>query len=412
MHRRFIFALAAAALSLVSVAVAPALAAAAGPLQLDTGFGNQGLATDPQAPPGFEVVKAMTVAPGRSIYVAAQHGQPGKTVIARYWRDGELERSFGTGGYLTLPGFAPVNALAADNSGRLLVLSQGTTISRIAGGKLDPSFGEGGSVSMAGLGLGGFTPQALASLPGGGMVAAGASYGATPQRPQMMAVKLRPDGALDTSFNGTGFRVIHFAPDVFGGASQVKVQGDGKLVLGGGFARRGPALARLLPNGKLDPNFGRDGRVLPPPRLRGHITALAVRRDGSILAGALGTTTRVRSGMRALLLRYGPDGGLDRRFGSIAAPGSHNGSGAAPIAVMRARRHIFLVSSRQGATIRAFRLNGQPLNLGTVPGVPQNPDLFGGVAAAAAPQDRKLVLAYTPRYSFPHEVDLARFVVR
>jgi uncharacterized delta-60 repeat protein len=411
MHRRSRIALVAIALSLLSLVASPALAAAP-PLQLDTGFGKQGLVTDSEAPPGFEVVKAMTVAPGRSIYVAAQHGQPGMTVIARYWRDGELERSFGTGGYLTLPGTAPVEALAADNSGRLLVLSQGTTINRIAGGKLDPSFGEGGSVSVAALGLEGFSLRSLASLPGGGVVAAGATPGTPTQKPQMVAVKLRPDGALDTSFNGTGFRVVRFGPGVFGGAYQVKVQGDGKLVLGGGFAKRGPALARLLPDGRLDPDFGRDGKALSPPRVRAHITALTVRRDGSILAGAVGaTTTRSHTNNRALLLGYGPGGRLDRHFGSILAPESHSDFGVIPIAVMRAQGHIFLVSSHQGAAIRVFRLNGRPLNLGTVPGVPQNSSLFGGTAVAA-PQDRKLVLAYTPRFSFPREVDLARFVVR
>ena len=410
MPKRTCIALSAVAILLFLLAISPALAAPP-PLQLDPSFGNQGLVTDPQAPPGFEVVKAMTVAPGRSIYVAAQHGQPGKTVIARYRRDGELERSFGASGYLTLPGLAPVNALAADNSGRLLVLSQGTTVSRIAGGKLDPSFGDGGSVSMAALGVGGFSLRCLVSLPGGGVVVAGATSGLPPQKPQMVVVKLRSDGALDTSFHGTGFRVIRFGPGVFGGAEQVKVQNDGKLVLGGGFAKRGPELARLLPDGRLDPSFGHDGRVLPPRRLRAHITALAVRRDGSILAGAVGTTGGSHVNNQALLLRYGPGGRLDRRFGSIATPDKRGVFGAIPMAVMRARRHIFLVSSHQGATIRAFRLNGRQLDLGTVPGAPEASSLFGGFAVAA-PQDRELVLAYTPRFAFPREVDLARFLVR
>lgn len=411
MHSRLRIALAALALSLLSIAASPALAAAP-PLQLDPGFGNQGLVTNPEAPPGFEVVKAMTVAPGRTIYVAAQHGQPGTSVIAHYWRDGELEYSFGSRGYLTVPGTAPVDALAADNSGRLLVLSRGTTITRVAGGKIDPSFGEGGSVTTAALGLEGFSLHCLAALPGGGVVAAGATPGMPPQKPQMAVVKLRSDGTLDTSFNGTGVKVVRFGPGVFGGAYQVKVQGDGKLVLGGGFAKRGPALARLLPDGSLDPDFGRGGRALTPPRVRAHITALTVRRDGSILAGAVGaTTTRSHTNNRALLLRYGPGGRLDRHFGSIVTPESHSDFGVFPNLVMRARRHIFLVSSHQGASIRVFRLNGRPLSLGAVPGVPENSALFGGIAVAA-PQDRKLVLAYTPRYSIPREVNLARFAVR
>lgn len=409
MHKRFSIALLAIALSLLSIAASPALAAAP-PLQLDTGFGNQGVVTDQQAPPGFEWVEAMTVAPGRTIYVAARghrgpfgpSAPPGTVVIAHYWRDGELEYSFGTGGYLTLPALGPVNALAADNSGRLLVLSQGTTISRIAGGKLDPSFGEGGSVNLAALGLGDLFLSSLVPLPGGGVAAGGSGTS------QMAVVKLRSDGALDASFNGTGFRVVRFGPGIYGGANQVKAQSDGKLVLAGEEKNR-PALARLLPDGTLDPTFGRDGRVRSPHRLRGKITALAIRRDGSILAGANGTTS-YPGWNRAMLLRYSPTGALDRRFGGIAAPDNRSDRHAIPVAVMRAQRHIFLVTIGRGPSIRAYRLNGQPLDLGQVPGIPQA--LYRTIAAA--PQDRKLVVAWTPWESVTQggEVDLARFLVR
>lgn len=353
----------------------------------------------------------MAVAPGRSIYVAAESvEQPGTVVIARYWRDGELERSFGARGYLTLPGLGRVDALAADGSGRLLVLSRGTTISRIAGGRLDPSFGGDGSVSTAALGLESFRIWSLAALPGGAVAAAGSTRaeGVSGEAEQMAAVKLRPDGALDTSFNGTGSRVVGFFPETYSAALQIKAQGDGKLVLAG-YAGARPALARLLSDGELDPNFGRDGQVFSPHWLRGSIGALTVRRDGSILAGANGLT-RKRVGNRALLLRYAPNGALDRHFGAIAAPGSRSDLVAVPIAVMRARRHIFLVTQRHGPAIRAYRLNGKPLHLGRVPGVPR--DIYQ--LLAAAPQDRKLVIAWTPKDSLPQGgvVHLARFVVR
>jgi uncharacterized delta-60 repeat protein len=403
MHRRSSIAFAIIALSLLAIAASPALAAR-GPLQLDTSFGKRGVVTDPEAPADFEAVQAMTVAPGRTIYVAAESvEEPGTVVIAHYWRDGELETSFGDRGYLTLPGFGPVNALAADNAGRLLVLSQRTTISRITGGHLDPSFGNGGSVNMATLGLGSLHLWSLASLSGNEVAAAGITFGS----PQMAVVKLDRDGALDTSFNGTGSRVVRFGPDVNSGAFQLKEQGDGKLVLGG-YAGHGPALARLLPDGTLDPQFGRGGRVRSPHRLRGQITALTIRRDDSILAGASGWT-RARVGSRAMLLRYSPTGVLDRRFGGIAAPDSRSGYHAVPIAVMRTRRHIFLAISGHGTSIRAYRLNGTPLHLGQVPRVPR--DLYFHIAAA--PQDRKLIMAWTPNHS-PGQgvVHLARFVVR
>ncbi|HEX6456489.1 MAG TPA: hypothetical protein VF009_08225 [Solirubrobacterales bacterium] len=405
MHRRPRIALTAIAIFLFALAISPALAAAP-PLELDTGFGNRGVVINAEAPLGFGEVNAMTVAPGRSIYVAAKSTRvpglsPATVWIARYRRDGELEPSFGTKGYLMLPGFGPVNALAAGNSERLFVLSHGTTISRIAGGKLDPSFGTGGSVNTATLGLESFRLYSLVALPGGGVAAAGATSQA-----QMAVVKLRHDGTLDTSFDGTGFRLVSFGPHSTSGAFQLKVQDDGRLVLGG-YAGMGPALARLLPDGTPDRKFGQNGRVVSPHRLRGRITALAVRRDGSILVGANGSTRRHAN--RALLLRYGPGGELDRGFGAVAAPASRSALKAIPIAAMRARRHIFLVLRNRGTAIRAYRLNGRPLDLGKVPGVPS--DLSSH--AAAVPQGRKLVLAWTPRFSpLSGEVDLARFVVR
>lgn len=410
MHRRSHIALAVATLLLVLVVVSPPLAAAS-PLQLDTSFGKRGLVTDPEAPSGFGRVMAVAVAPGRTIYVAAESAtQPGTVVIAHYWRHGELERSFGTRGYLTLPGLGRVYALAADGSGRLLVLSRGTMISRIAGGRLDPSFGNGGSVNMADLGLGTFRLWSLAALPGGAVAAAGGNQvgGVSGPAEQMAVVKLQSDGALDTSFNDTGSRIVGFFPETYSAALQVKAQGDGKLVLAG-YAGARPALARLLPDGELDPNFGRDGQVASPPWLRGSIGALTVRHDGSILAGASGLT-RTHAGGRALLLRYTPDGGLDRHFGAAAARNSRSDLVAVPIAVMRARRHIFLVTRRHGPAIRAYGLNGKPLHLGHVPGVPGSVYFL----LAAAPQNRRLVVAWTPKDSLPRggAVHLARFVVR
>lgn len=404
MRRRSCIALATIAILLFSLAISPALAAAPA-LELDAGFGNHGVVIGPERPLGFAEMNAMTVAPGQSIYVAANgpsgvpNTNPTTIMIARYRRDGELEPSFGIRGYLTLPGFAPVDALAADNSERLLVLSHGTTISRIAGGSLDPSFGNGGSVNMTELGLESFQLRSLVSLPGGGVVAGGTSQG------QMAVVKLKPDGTLDTSFDGTGSSLVSFGPRG-GDAFQLKLQSDGKLVLGG-YSGMGPALARLLPDGTPDPKFGRDGRVISPHRLRGEITALAVRRDGSVLAAGNGSTRR--HGNRALLLRYSPRGVLDRGFGAVATPASRRDPKAIPIAVMRTRRHIFLVVRKRGPAIRAYRLNGQPLNLGQVPGVPS--DLTS--RAGAAPQGGKLVMALTPTFApLAGEVNIARFIVR
>jgi uncharacterized delta-60 repeat protein len=398
-------------LPVLLIALFAASAQAQAPLELDSSFGSRGIVSPAHSVPGFEEVGALAVAPGRHIFVAGESvDSPGTVVLARYYRDGELERSFGEGssdvrGYVQLPDVGPANALLADGA-RVTLLSQRTTITRLtSGGLVDPSFGQGGSVQMQQLdpALQSLHLWSMASLTGGLIAAAGISFGS----PQMVAIRLLPDGKLDPAFNGTGSAAVSFGRRIRSGAVQVKALPDGKLLLAG-YADARPALARLLPNGQLDRSFGRGGLVSSPRWLHGRITALTVRRDGSILAGADGSTSR-GTGPRAMLLRYSAKGRLDRHFGAVAARRSLSGAAATPIAVVRSPRHIFLATRRQGPSIRAYRLDGQPLPLGKVPGVPSE-RLFH---IAAAPQLQDLILAWTPRHR-PGQgvVDISRFTLR
>jgi uncharacterized delta-60 repeat protein len=393
-------------LTALLIALVAAPARASGPLELDRSFGRHGLVSPGHSVPGFEEVAALAIAPGRHIYLAAESSDaPGAVVLARYYRGGESEPSFGTRGYLARLEAGPVSALTVDNL-RVLLLSRRTRITRLTkSGQIDPSFGEGGTVRMDRLSspLQSLHLWSLAQLTGGSVAAAGISFGA----PQMVAIKLRPDGSLDPAFNGSGWVAVRFGGGTNSGAFQMKTQPDGKIVLAG-YADGRPALARLLPDGRPDQSFGRNGRVLAPRWLHGQITALTVRRDGSILVGARGWT-RPGTGSRALLLRYGSTGRLDRDFGAIAAPRSRTGAGATPICVVRGRRHIFMATRGAGPSVRAYDLHGRPLRLGKVPGVPE--DRFFHVAAA--PQLGHLILAWTPDHA-PGQgvVNLARFELR
>jgi len=393
-----------AALSLLLLATAAAAARGPGPLELDTGFGRHGVVSPGHSVAGFEEVGALAVAPGRHIWVAGESiDSPGSLVLGAFNRDGDFDPSHGDHGYLPLPIAGPANALLADGT-RVFMLTQRTTITRFRGGQIDPSFGAGGSVRMDQLepALQSLHLWSIASLGGGSVTAAGISFGS----PQMVAIRLLPDGSLDLSFNGSGSVAVTFGQGTNSGAIQVKLLGDGKLILGG-YADGRPALARLLPDGRLDRSFGHNGKVMAPPWLHGRITALTVRRDGSILAGVSGWT-RSGTGTRALLLRYGPDGRLDRRFGAAAFPRSRSNPKATPLTVMRSRHHIFMATRGKGPAIRAFRLDGRQIRLGQVPGVPQDRWFH----TDAAPQDKDLILAYTPRHA-PAEgvVEIKRFLL-
>ncbi|MFP0197639.1 hypothetical protein ACKJSM_20990 [Pseudomonas sp. PHC1] len=74
-----------------------------------------------------------------------------------------------------------------------------------------------------------------------------------------MLIRLKPDGSLDSSFNGRGFVMVrHLLLNTWLGS--VLLQADGRIVVAGSidFPQEG-LLARYLPDGKLDERFAVDG---------------------------------------------------------------------------------------------------------------------------------------------------------
>jgi len=122
-------------------------------------------------------------------------------------------------------------------------------------------------------------------------------------------------GRLDATFGRLGKEVADFGPRG-AVASAAVVQSDGKLVVAGGASRKNLnfncgamfALARVGPSGQLDRGFGSDGKVTTNLGCRG-VETIALQADGSILAAGerYGAVT---------LVRYRPDGQLDRNFGN------------------------------------------------------------------------------------------------
>ena len=180
-------------------------------------------------------------------------------------------------------------------------------------GSLDTSFGSGG---VATTDLGGADDQALdaALLPDGGIVAVGRTDALGILKTAFGVVRYLPDGTPDANFDTDGIVTTPF----FGkgaGANAVAVQPDGKILVAG-FADQASgfnsdfALARYDPDGTLDTSFDSDGIVTTD--LNGqddNITGLAIQPDGKIVA--VGT-----AGDDVALARYMPDGKLDPNFGT------------------------------------------------------------------------------------------------
>lgn len=119
-------------------------------------------------------------------------------------------------------------------------------------------------------------------------------------------------GDLDASLGGAGR--VHVPLGDRANASAVAVQPDGGIVVAGSAGRpRAFAIARLLPNGGLDPAFGGDGTVTTPIGTSAAPADVVVQPDGRIVV--LGSADDGTTNSDFAFARYLPDGRLDGSFG-------------------------------------------------------------------------------------------------
>jgi uncharacterized delta-60 repeat protein len=156
--------------------------------------------------------------------------------------------------------------------------------------------------------LPGVSPALVHSVeiqPDGKLVLAGL-FNRVNGQPRSMIVRLFPDGSVDESF-GAGLQFD-------GLLISLVIQPDGRIVVGGLFenlnGERRLGIARLMPDGTVDPSFQpnggptNDGLVI--------ITTLALQADGKILLG--GYFKQVDGKAMPNLARLNPDGTFDPTF--------------------------------------------------------------------------------------------------
>ena len=181
---------------------------------------------------------------------------------------------------------------------------------------LDPAFGGDGKVDDINFPFP-FGASAVAVLPDGRVAWAG--YIDQTSR-HMLVGRLQQNGSLDTTFDGDGYRVVIFdaGGDFYDEAKDLAVQEDGKLVVVG-FARTGPppngdfAIARLNTNGSLDTSFSGDGKVLVAFGdfdAADMTSSVAIDRFGRIVVAGINTYLGA-----IIVARLQPDGTLDPSFG-------------------------------------------------------------------------------------------------
>src|SRR5438105_5384801 len=233
-------------------------------------------------------------------------------------RPGDLDRTFDGDGSVhatfAQPGRFTDTAVGRDGS----IVAVGSTTPRtgrptghlvrvLAGGHFDPRFGGDGRVVTP------FPAVALSLRPSGRILAVGTYHD------DFALARYLPDGGLDPSFGHRGVVTTDFGGTEVG--SGLAVQSDGRIVAVGASVRADSdndfAVARYLPDGSLDPSFGRDGTVITDAGGRDAAYDVAIQADGKIVAlGSSETGGGAGTSIEATLIRYNRDGALDPSFGT------------------------------------------------------------------------------------------------
>jgi uncharacterized delta-60 repeat protein len=302
---------------------------------LDRSFGQQGVTLSPF--PG-QSSSAADVALLRDGSIIAAGGSPqdqsSNFLLARYSRDGVLDRDFGDHGLVVTPwtdrpGSQGAAGVAVGRKDRIAAvgttgLGQGDQIGFAVAqyrpdGSLDPRFGTGGQV-VTPVGVNGDAgANAVVYQPDGKIVAVGGATDAQGNA-DFAAARYLPDGRLDPTF-GTGGTVVVLIPGGDANSNSVALQRDGKILIGGIAVTddgQNFCVVRLTRDGTPDPDFGDQGIVLEqniPDQDKGGATSVAVGPDGRVVVGGLGEVSTTTGRTAFGLMRLRTDGSLDPTFG-------------------------------------------------------------------------------------------------
>src|SRR5881227_1639044 len=196
-------------------------------------------------------------------------------------------------------------------------------VARAAAGDLDPTFGIGGMVTTD-LNHSTDIANAVALQADGKLVVVGQAYKQNDFSDEDFVVtRYNPDGTLDTTF-GSGGRVRTDFPGLAAVPSAVVIQPDGRIVVAGGafplFTFLGNfELVRYNPNGSLDRSFGNGGIVTTTFPEGSYAFDVALQPDGKIIAAGTVFVDFIPgepSNTDFALARYNPDGTPDATFGN------------------------------------------------------------------------------------------------
>jgi uncharacterized delta-60 repeat protein len=296
----------------------------------DPTFNGDGINIDPRLS-GYGA-EADVVAADGSVLVAGSTTLAGdgatSGVVVRYTSNGQLDPTFGAGGYVAIPtseGDQTARSIAIQSDGKIVVLitpainidAAPLEVARLnSNGTLDPTFGSGGITSLSP--GGDLAASSLMIQPDGKLLIAG-TYRNGVNRSSGELVRLNSDGSLDSTFNGEGYLISNFGGD--SNFTSAVVMPDGNILAAGDISPGGNFsvfVARYTGSGSPDTTFASNGYVITSIGSGfDNAEGMALQADGKIVVSAV-----INTGLA--LLRYNSDGTLDGGFGSggvVTLPG-------------------------------------------------------------------------------------------
>jgi uncharacterized delta-60 repeat protein len=279
---------------------------------LDTNFGNGGLVTGQMRSLSADIIRGIALQPDGKIVVAGvtyddvvTPSPHGDFMVARFLPSGQPDLGFGIGGVMTTDfsnkTYDDAYAVNLQPDGKIVLggyTNSGSGPGVLFGadqlalarytsqGLLDPSFGQGGKLVFDG---GSLDERILALTPAkdGSLFAGGYVNGE--KRSDLLLARITPDGQLEPGFGTTtrGFSINNLGTHSERVASLV-LQPDGKVIAGGQTAVANHAdfaIFRYDAHGLLDNTFGKGGVAsFDFGGREDRVHAVALQPDGKILA--------------------------------------------------------------------------------------------------------------------------------
>ena len=322
------------------------------PGDLDTTFGGGGKKTVNFG--GTDAARAVLVQPNGRV-VAAGGGGPASSfcVVRLRSANGTLDPTFGSGGKRVVDFGSDdesVYGAALQPDGKIVLAGdsrlQPAVVRLKANGALDTSFDGDGKKLFSWGAIGRVTAVVIA--PNGKILLGGFSG---PEGGNIQVARMTAKGALDTTFGAGGIATVDFGGTEFGEA--IARQADGRILVVGRSSAGGAVVARLRATGALDPDFGSGGRVTLPGG--GSLSAVLVQPDRNIVVAGNASGSAMMT-----VTRLKPDGSLDATFGGGGTTTVAFGSLANPLggAARRPDGKIVIAGYTQdGEDVAVARLN-------------------------------------------------------